>query len=49
MDILQINWPVRFKKCQGHKRQRKIKEEEAKETLQLKANCDLVLSSKPEK
>lgn len=47
MDILQINWPVLFKKCQGHKTQRKVKE--AKETLQLKANCDLVLSSKPEK
>ena len=47
MDTLQNNWPVLFQKCQGHKRQRQIKE--AKETLQFKAECDLVLNSKPEK
>jgi len=46
MDTLQNNWPVLFQKCQGHKRQRQIKE--AKETLQFKAECDLVLNSKPE-
>lgn len=47
MDTLQNNWPGLFQKCQGHKRQRQIKE--AKETLQFKAECNLVLNSKPEK
>ena len=47
MDTLQNNWPGLFQKCQGHKRQRQIKG--AKETLQFKAECNLVLNSKPEK